>query len=221
MIAIGDIHGCRQTLEQLIETLAPRPDDQLVFLGDYIDRGPDSKGVIDYLLQLRRTFRCFFLMGNHELMFLDYLESGDPGTWLDNGGRETLASYTVQDGHHLPEAHIDFMKACSYILETEHFVFVHGGLDPEMSIQDNRRYMQPADFCWIRTHLRRSYVETRRYNWKKTVVCGHTPSPDIINLGKLISLDTGCVYDGTDSLGKLSAVILPERKVIQVSNQDR
>ncbi len=220
IIAVGDIHGCIESLQQLVRLLELRPSDQLVFLGDYIDRGKDSKGVIACLMDLQRSFRCFFLMGNHELMFLDYLTTGNASAWLANGGKETLASYGITDGKDLPENHVEFIRSCRFFLESRDFIFVHGGLDPDMSVRDNIRYLQPADFCWMRTHLRTSNLEKNRYRWEKTVVCAHTPTPEIINLDKLISIDTGCVYNNDISLGKLSAIELPSRKLIQTANID-
>ena len=85
-IAIGDIHGCAATLDLLLDRLAPGPDDHLVFVGDYIDRGPDTKGVIDRLFALREDQPCTFLRGNHEALMLDYLDHGAFDLWRLNGG---------------------------------------------------------------------------------------------------------------------------------------
>lgn len=220
IIAIGDIHGCLYSLHKLLEKLELRKTDQLVFLGDYIDRGKYSKDVVDYLIELRDRYSCFFLMGNHELMFLNFLEANDPSLWLQNGGEAMLESYGSKDGRDLPDTHIEFFRSCLYYLQTEHFFFVHGGLDPEMSVEENLKYLGPEDFCWMRIHLRSPYLEEERYKWQKTVVCGHTPIPDPVLLEKLIAIDTGCVYNDNPLLGKLSAVILPERVIIQAENID-
>ncbi|WP_294346708.1 metallophosphoesterase family protein [Prosthecochloris sp.] len=220
IIAIGDIHGCIHSLQRLIDKLELQETDQLVFLGDYIDRGKHSKEVIDCLLKLREQYHCFFLMGNHERMFLDYLETHESSLWLRNGGIAVLESYNSKDGLDLPEKHIAFMRSCRYHIETEHFFFAHGGIDPEMSIKDNLRYMKPEDYCWMRTHLRSNYLENNRYNWEKTVVCGHTPLSQPVLLEKLIAIDTGCVYKDSPSFGWLSAVILPERRIVQTENID-
>ncbi|MCG8341742.1 MAG: serine/threonine protein phosphatase [Chlorobiales bacterium] len=220
IIAVGDIHGCLHTLQRLMEQLELQESDQLVFLGDYIDRGKHSKAVIDYLLKLREWYACFYLLGNHERMFLDFLKTHDPGLWLENGGTATLESYGSKDGLDLPEEHIAFMQSCRYHFETEHYFFAHGGIDPEMTIKDNLRYMQPEDYCWMRTHLRSNYLENSRYKWEKTLVCGHTPISRPVMLDKLIAIDTGCVYKDNPSLGRLSAVILPERRIVQTENID-
>ncbi len=220
ILAIGDIHGCLHSLQRLLELLEPQETDQLVFLGDYIDRGKHSKAVIDYLLKLREWYTCFFLMGNHERMFLDYLDTHEPWLWLQNGGIATLESYGSKDGLDLPEEHIAFMHSCKYYLETEHYFFAHGGIDPDMTIKDNLQYMKLEDYCWMRTHLRSSYLEKNRYKWEKTLVCSHTPIPKPIMLEKLIAIDTGCVYKENPALGRLTAVILPERTVIETENID-
>ncbi|MFW5955273.1 MAG: metallophosphoesterase, partial [Rhodothermales bacterium] len=93
LYAIGDIHGCAETLWNLLDELNVGPDDHLVFIGDYIDRGPDSHGVIAGLIDLSDTVRCTFLRGNHEKLLLDYLDFGDFNSWLMNGAEETLRSY--------------------------------------------------------------------------------------------------------------------------------
>ena len=93
LIAIGDIHGCSRTLKVLLEALSLGAEDHLVFLGDYVDRGPDTRGVIHQLIALSKRVRCTFLRGNHEQAMLDWL-SGEEGTyWLHYGGEETLQSY--------------------------------------------------------------------------------------------------------------------------------
>lgn len=220
IIAIGDIHGCHDTLLSLIEKTGLQPTDQLLFLGDYIDRGPRSKEVIDTLIELQRRYACFFLMGNHELMYLDYLDTRNPVSWFYNGGQATLRSYGSDNGLDLPEEHITFMKNCLPFLETENYFFTHGGLDPELSISDNIRYYKPEEFCWQRVHMRNSFLESRNYKWEKTLVCAHTPVPNPILLDRLIAIDTGCVYRENPLLGKLTAVTLPNREIIQTENID-
>ncbi len=219
IIAIGDVHGCLYSLHSLLEKLELRETDQLVFLGDYIDRGKYSSELVDYLLELRGWYTCFFLMGNHELMLLHYLETNDSSLWLRNGGKATLESYGSKDGQDLPAEHIDFFRSCLYFLQSERFFFVHGGLDPEMSVENNLKHLGKEDFCWTRIHLRSPYLDQERYRWEKTVVCGHTPLSEPVLLDKLIAIDTGCVYDDP-SLGKLTAIILPERRIVQTENID-
>lgn len=220
IIAIGDIHGCLLPLQKLIEQIAPEAEDQLLFMGDMIDRGNQSKEVIDYLIDLSSTYSCHFLLGNHELMYLDYLENRDPDKWLCNGGEATLASYNSLDGLDKAEEHLLFFRNCQHFIETEHYLFTHGGLDPELSIKDNLRYYKPEEFCWQRVHMRTTFLESNSYKWEKTVVCAHTAIPEPIMLEQLIAIDTGCVYSENALLGKLTAIILPERRIVQVENRD-
>ncbi|TNF50193.1 MAG: serine/threonine protein phosphatase, partial [Deltaproteobacteria bacterium] len=109
LLAVGDIHGCLHQLKALMEQVVPSPSDQVVFLGDYVDRGPASFGVIDYLLEFGNTFpSTVFLRGNHEQMFCDYLEGRDPTAFLINGGTNTLDSYQQAGMWPIPESHRNF-----------------------------------------------------------------------------------------------------------------
>ncbi len=91
LLAIGDIHGCLDELTSLIQMVPPEPSDTLVFLGDYVNRGPDSKGVVEYLLDLQKEFQAVFLLGNHDKMFLDYIDR-QASSFMLNDGAETLNS---------------------------------------------------------------------------------------------------------------------------------
>src|SRR5436305_15152730 len=95
-LAIGDIHGCSRALDALLAAVAPRPDDQLITLGDYVDRGPDSRGVLDRLLALHATGRLVALRGNHDYMMLQARAGVDRFMWLAFGGRPTLESYGAE-----------------------------------------------------------------------------------------------------------------------------
>lgn len=220
IIAVGDIHGCLFSLQHLVEQLELQRDDQLVFLGDYIDRGPRSREVIDFLLELQQHFSCFFIKGNHEVMYLEYLENRDPVTWFYNGGQATLLSYASYNGLDFPEEHLEFLRNSRFYIETEHYFFTHGGLDPELSIRDNLRYYKPEEFCWQRIHMRTSFLESKNCPWEKTLVCAHTPIPKPLLLERLIAIDTGCVYRDNPMLGRLTAVILPSREILQTENLD-
>jgi len=220
IIAIGDVHGCLLSLIKLIEIIQPEPDDQLLFLGDIIDRGDRSKEVVDYLIELDSLHSCHFIMGNHELMFLDYLETRDTRDWFANGGEATLKSYNNPQGGDFPQEHVTFLRECRYFIETENYFFTHGGLDPELSIKNNLLYYQPADFCFQRMHMRPDFLKNNVYNWEKTLVCAHTPVNDPVMKEKLIAVDTGCVYKNNPMLGRLTAVLLPERRIIQTRNID-
>ena len=220
IIAIGDIHGCLVSLKKLIELIAPEPGEQFVFLGDFIDRGNRSKEVIEYLIELKSVYSCHFIMGNHELMFLDYLEKRESGKWLINGGQQMLNSYNTPKGPVFPKEHLIFIRNCPCYIETDNYLFTHGGLDPELSIEYNLRYYQPEDFCWQRLHMHPAFLDKNNYKWEKTVVCAHTVVDRPVLLDRLIAIDTGCVYKENPLWGKLTAVILPERRIVQTENLD-
>lgn len=216
LIAVGDIHGCLKTLELLLDRLELTEDSHLVFVGDYVDRGPDSKGVIDFLLDVKEDYKCTFLRGNHESMFLDYVDAGLDEIWSMNGGRETLSSYVGGTaGEGFPEDHVSFVRATEFYYDTDEFFFVHAGLKPFMTIQENIENVEPEVFLWERGHL-----NVDEYAWEKPIVCGHTPVPKPIDRPQLINIDTGCVYRYNPLLGKLTAVRLPEREFVTVRNVD-
>ena len=230
LIAVGDIHGCPATLERLLDELALTPEDHLVFVGDYIDRGPDSRTVIDQLLELQEEQPCTFLRGNHEALMLDYLGTGSDSTggdsgggpalqatralrlWRQNGGGSTLHSYVNgQSTAHIPEAHVAFLRKTKRYHETDDFFFVHAGLKPGRTIRENVEREDERTFLWERGHF-----EAPRLAWEKPVVCGHTPQRAPVSRDKLIAIDTGCVYHQHAGLGRLTAVRLPEREFVSV-----
>jgi serine/threonine protein phosphatase 1 len=217
LIAIGDIHGCAKSFDALLQTLAPSSDDHLLFVGDYIDRGPDSKGVIDRLLALQDEVECTFLRGNHEAMMLEYLDDGTFSLWRMNGGVSTLRSYTANGTSEIeiPDRHAQFVRDTKLYHETDDFFFVHAGLNPHRTIAENRAEEGERTFLWERGHL-----EAEEVAWEKAVVCGHTPQPTPINRNKLILIDTGCVYHMQPGMGRLTAVRLPERKFVDVAYAD-
>jgi serine/threonine protein phosphatase 1 len=213
LIAIGDIHGCAQTLDAMLERLDPSADDHLVFVGDYVDRGPDSRAVIERLLKLREEVRCTFLRGNHEALMLSYLNGENYALWQANGASSTLRSYTNGRRQvHIPDAHEQFVRNAERYYETDDFFFVHAGLKPQCSIRENlERFNDDEVLLWERDHL-----EAPHLAWEKPVVCGHTPQPTPINRDRLLAIDTGCVYNMHPNLGRLTAVHLPEREFVTV-----
>lgn len=216
LIAIGDIHGCLHTFDQLWAELDPALDDRVVFVGDYIDRGPRSRGVVDRMLALRDTHDCVFLRGNHERFMLDYLRNGSINLWNQNGGLATLRSYGGNHrGADVPDDHARFIRDTQLFFETDDFFFVHAGLKPHLSVAQNKERYGEDTFLWERSHM-----EAKALKWEKTVVCGHTPTPDPVNRERLIAIDTGCVYNMHPGLGKLTAVRLPEREFVSVPYTD-
>jgi serine/threonine protein phosphatase 1 len=207
--AVGDIHGELGLLSKLIDKLSPGPADRLVLLGDYIDRGEESRGVIDYLLGLSRRCECLFLMGNHEDMMLDYLENAcaryGPLTWLLNGGTSTLDSYGAVDAADLrqmmPSAHLDFFHGLLERFEDERYIYVHAGLAPEPELES--RF---GTHLWIRE----SFIFSTK-SFGKKVVFAHTPQPAPLIMANKIGLDTGAFYTGV-----LTALELPGEVIHQV-----
>ncbi|MEX0746514.1 MAG: metallophosphoesterase family protein [Rhodothermales bacterium] len=215
LIAIGDVHGCATSMEALIAKIAPGTDDHLIFVGDYIDRGPDSRRVIESLLDLSQHVRCTFLRGNHEALMLNYLDRGEFDLWRMNGGVETLNSYRSDAGSiEIPQSHIDFIRGTTLYHDEPKFFFVHAGLRPDLTIAENIDREDEHVFLWERGHL-----QARSLKWEKPVVCGHTPHSEPINEEKLILIDTGCVYHNHPMMGRLTAVRLPERDFVSVDYQ--
>lgn len=215
LIAVGDIHGCSRTLKALLQALSPGVEDHLVFLGDYVDRGPDTRGVIHQLIALSKQVKCTFLRGNHEQAMLDWL-SGKKGTyWLDFGGEETLHSYMQEGKMDFPANHLSFLQSTTLYLETPEFFFVHAGLRPDRTVQENIRHAETEVFLRYRGHLRVAVPL-----WEKCVVFGHTPHSAPILTDRMIGIDTGCVFPERLGLGRLTAVRLPECEVVAVANQE-
>lgn len=188
LLAFGDIHGCRNALRELLAQVAPTADDRLVFLGDYVDRGPDSAGVIDDLLVLRERFPAtVFLRGNHEQMLLDVLAGDNPATFLANGGGKTIVSYRAGRGWPPPPEHLAFFAELPAMHITDRFIFAHAGLRPGVPVDRQL----PTDLLWIRHEFLDS-----PYDWGKPVVFGHTPRQEPLLTMSRIGLDTGCVYGG-------------------------
>jgi serine/threonine protein phosphatase 1 len=208
--AIGDIHGCLDKLRKLLGLIdVDWENDTVVFMGDYIDRGPDSKRVVDYVLELRKKHeQVVCLKGNHEWMFLNYLDHREEHIYLTNGGRDTLQSYGISPYEQdrkakLPPKHLQFFETLLPCYETENYVFAHAGVRPgiPMGLQD------PYDLIWIRHEFFLS-----DHGLKKTVVFGHTPFKGEPFVGeKMIGIDTGAVYGGM-----LTCLELPAMKFHQV-----
>jgi serine/threonine protein phosphatase 1 len=201
---IGDIHGCLRPLQRLLAKIAPQPGDEVVFIGDYIDRGPQSREVVEHLLGL--PHRCVFLLGNHEKMLLDYLDGKDEGLFLANGGLATIQSY---GGHvaNIPSAHLRFFRNLRPIYETAHYLFVHAGIRPLVPMAQQSM----EDLVWIRQEF---FQFIGRF--PKPIVFGHTPLRQVLLAPDRIGIDTACVYGG-----KLTCVKLPAREIIQVPGHRR
>jgi serine/threonine protein phosphatase 1 len=218
LYAIGDLHGCPDELEVVLEALAPGEGDTVVFLGDYVDRGPGVRRLVDRLLALRdAAFASVFLRGNHEDMLLAHLGLGGRhgDVYLENGGGATLASYGIPAGTPgvasralLPAAHVEFLLASRLHYVAPPFLFVHAGIRPGVPLADQ----EEEDLLWIREEF-----FTRPHALPYTVVFGHTPAREArVELPYRLGLDTGLVYGN-----KLTALDADRRRLVQVARGAR
>jgi len=229
IIAIGDLHGYCEPLFRLFDEIVPSHNDLLVFIGDYVDRGPDSREVVQALIDISKAHPgCRFLKGNHEDMMLGALGFdacvSDTNTWLYNGGGTTIRSYGIRiedlltrsgipaagdlrtalrDA--LPASHLNFISRLPLYIESEHFLFCHAGVSPHVPTAVGK--LNCFDLLWMRDH-----IHAEELSWEKTVVCGHTPLRKVMLEEKLICVDTGLFY-----YGNLSAVDVLSRTVYAVS----
>ena len=203
--AVGDVHGRADLCAQLIGKVERRYEDReirFVFLGDYVDRGPNSKGVLDALLALRAARPdTILLKGNHEQAMLDFIADPAEGeAWLEWGGEETMASYgverapgmtleTLRDNFAdaIPDAHFALLMSLDLTYRDDDVLFVHAGLNPDRALEDQRE----RDILWIRDEWRK--------NGKGkfpglTVVHGHTPVAKPENHAWRVNVDTGAVW---------------------------
>jgi serine/threonine protein phosphatase 1 len=206
IFAIGDIHGSFDQLQDLMQKIPiDFATDTLVFIGDYIDRGPGSVEVVDYLLDLQKQVpQTIFLKGNHEDMLEKYLDGTDRFTYLLNGGQKTLDCYLSNtdrtDGYPIPTGHMEFFKSLRLYYETESYIFVHAGLRPKVPLASQ----EPEDLLWIRDKFIYS-----RYYFGKPVIFGHTPLEKPLVERNKIGIDTGAVYGNA-----LTCVQLPDKVFI-------
>lgn len=196
-LVIGDVHGCLRAFDALLNEVDPQPDDLLVTLGDYIDRGPNSKGVLDRMLALASRCRCLHLKGNHELMMLGGREDAEHfSEWLQSGGKRTLASYRANEdwqifSEAIPIRHWRFLSEdCVPYHETATHFFVHANVDPELPLAE-----QPDCMLYWEN------LETGTWHPHKsgkTMVCGHSiqRSGRPLVLDHAICIDTWAYGDG-------------------------
>lgn len=217
-IAIGDIHGCPDALAALLDAVAPGRDDTVVTLGDYIDRGPNSRAVLDRLIAFAGHGRLVPLLGNHEEALLDALRDKDAlRRWLTLGGADTLRSYGWAPGgmrralaDWVPAPHREFLAACRAYHETPTHVFIHAGYVPELPLRE-----QPGlALRWRVTDAATAVPHSSG----KIVVVGHTPqhSGEVLDLGFLLCIDTDCARGGW-----LTALDVDTRQVWQADRAGR
>lgn len=213
--AIGDIHGCRKTFEKLlIEKIQLQKEDTIYCVGDYIDRGNNSKGVIDFILQLKKEgYRVSTLRGNHEQMMIDALNDKRAlKLWFDNGGKSTLKSFGIKSPDNLPEEYLSFLNETKFYLEMDNFIFAHAGLN----FENENLFEDKEAMLWERNFNPRQPALGNRY-----LIHGHTPIPLAFILqqkGNCINIDGGCVYVNRPNFGNLVAVKLPEMEYLVEEN---
>ncbi len=229
---IPDIHGCAKTLRVLLENmLMVTKHDHLYFLGDYIDRGPDSKGVIDYLMHLQKEeYEVHFIKGNHEDMCVKAYEADqkrlffggkhqEQKDWEAVGAKETLKSFGVKHPREIPKEYIDWMNACVPYIELEDYILVHAGMN--FDIKDP--FEDTKSMMWTR-HFK---VDYRRTHGKK-IIHGHIPidytfMSTVIEENEnydFIALDNGVYETNQPGMGNLMAFNPDTMEIIAQSNMD-
>jgi len=225
LYAIGDVHGEAARLQLLHDIIVERhgllyPDRpaRLIHLGDYVDRGADSAGVIDILISAQNEMgaNCICLRGNHEAMMLDGLTSHLDSTlqnWLRNGGEETMTSYHNRQQDRVPKAHISWLSSLPniHVEAQDKLIFVHAGINPN-------EYPNEREDVYLWTRARRFFEVAKWDNpelegW--TVVHGHTPTDDFYPEdqsagGRRINIDTGAVFGG-----RLTAAVLDPGETVR------
>lgn len=215
-----DVHGCLRTLRRALEEVVLfSPRDELYVLGDYVNKGPDSKGVLDYLMQLRaRGLEVHCLRGNHDQELLDAAHGHIGKTWASAADRElTLSSFGAATATDIPEVYLHWLDALPYEFDLPDFVLVHAGFDfrqpPERMRQDHYTMMNIKQFTFDASRLQ-----------GKRLVHGHVPTPvkevrrRIAVKAGALNLDTGCVYRHNPELAHLSVLNLDTLTLHTVPN---
>lgn len=164
-LAIGDIHGCLGALEDLEQIVGFNENDTIIALGDYIDRGPESKGVLDWMIAAKEKYNLITLLGNHEEMMVESKLGAEAYYfWTMNGGEDTLNSFRCSL-REIPDPYWEFIESCKLYHETDRHIFVHAGLEPMIPVDE-----QESDvLCWLR------FRDLKPHMSNKMVICGHTP----------------------------------------------
>ena len=227
--AISDLHGCSKTFIALLDKLALSTSDELYLLGDYVDRGPDSKGVLDTIFQLQQDgyqVRC--LCGNHEELVLKAASGNFTGLerWLLTDGKDTMDSFGVGAIADIPKEYLDWMAALPYYFEVNDYILVHAGLDFSRSDP----FSETAQMCWIR-----HWYDDIRYDWLqgRTIIHGHTPvfrqviedQLSMLQKNRYLDIDSGCVFAherfvNKEGLGFLCAFDMVNRTILFQPNVD-
>ena len=217
---ISDIHGCARTFEALLQKIRLKKEDQLYLLGDYINKGPDSKGVLDLILHLKKEkFNVSCLRGNHDQMLLDVQLGNVPGSWEHSLEKQhTLQSFQVDTPFEIPEFYLRFLDDLGYYTETEHYFLVHAGFDFRSAFP----FRDPGSMLNIKT-----IDPPKGMLQGKKIVRGHVPQQltntlaAIEQSSEVISIDGGCVYYNNIEFGNLWALDLHSLQIVYQPNIDR
>lgn len=222
--AISDIHGCADTFQKLLKQIRLQKEDELFLLGDYIDRGPDSKGVLDHIFALQDSgYAVHCLRGNHEQLLLNVLS--DSSYWdnfMRSGGMHTLRSFSVSTPEAIEPVYLNFIQTLPHYLEIPDFILVHAGL----GFEDGADPLSLThDMLWIR-----NWYEHIRYDWLGTryIVHGHTPVfPAAIQVQatrlrafQYMGIDAGCAYIKHPEFGFLCALDLDAHTLSFQKNEE-
>jgi serine/threonine protein phosphatase 1 len=218
IFVIGDIHGCCNTFKKLLlEIIDIQKSDKIYCIGDYVDRGNDSKGVIDFIINLRiKGYHIHTLRGNHEQMMLDStIDEQRLNHWLKNGGGETLKNFGISSVNELSRKYLTFLKRTKFFIATNKYIFVHAGLNFKIE----NPFTDKDAMLWIRDE----YFDKAKIN-NRILIHGHTPIPfeslcKQLNPNK-VNIDGGCVYNHKSGFGNLIALELPDMKLIPIRNID-
>lgn len=205
---IGDIHGCSKALRTLIESIEPESTDEIYFLGDYVDRGPNSKEVVSQIIELQQQCQVVALRGNHEIMLMGVVQKGlDSKMWLDSGGRATVASYGGSL-EKIPDSHMQFFRELKPYHENEDSIFVHACYEFHLPMD------QQSEEIMYWTHL--NHLRPAPHCSGKRVFLGHTPQPGgvVLDIGYLVCVDTYCFGNGY-----LTAMNIDTHELIQVDKK--
>lgn len=192
LLAIGDIHGCARALQTLLAAVAPSAEDTVVVLGDVLDRGPDSRGVVDQLLALRNQCHLRPILGNHEEMALAvFQKKTPPDQWIRFGGGATLESYGLRNGlEAVPEEHVAFLQTFVDYFEEDDLFFVHANYEAQLPLS-----AQKAE--WLRWRSLDECLPAPHCSGK-TAIVGHTPdrTGELFSWRHLVCIDTYCYGGG-------------------------
>lgn len=218
VFAIGDIHGCNKTFQKLLlDKIRIQKSDNIYCLGDLIDRGNDSKGVIDFILDLKKNdYQIHTLRGNHEQIMMDSIQSKDRFFhWMKGGGDKTLESFGIESYDKMESVYKTFFEKTEHFLQSGRFIFVHAGL--------NFQKQDPFEDKEAMLGIRNFQIDAQKLG-NRIIIHGHTPKP--LNFimkqqGKsAMSIDGGCVFKSHIEYGNLIALNLTEGKLIDVKNVD-